>query len=769
MRLFTALARWPVFLSLLLCAGWTQGQTYLYVSPNGSASGLTPQSPTDLQTALDYARTDGAANIIYLTKGIYDASTATFLLDSTQHDNQDITILGGYATDFGSQQIDPTLTRLDGGGLKQIMKVEGQNGLDYSLTIENLIFANGYEGSFGGGALAIISGTPGNYGAIAGHFTNVHFVNNVAGNTSNKRSGGAIIASTPLYIDRCYFYGNVASSGGAAYLSSFPDGSLPDYVITHSVFDSNSIYHWQGHVLFVRGNVELAHSELIGTGSTYISPGSAVEIYTNAFAYIHHNRFFDMTTLHWGTAIDLWDADGVIVNNTFEKMRMSFSGSGYGTISYFHNNNSAARKLYITHNTFYDVGYALISNSNAVVYRGNAQDSVWIYNNIAYNPPGGMGDTYMFYNMDYWAGGTMILGHNLSSGTLPLTAAGTIDAGGNLPGTDPFFEGSSAVILSSSSPAIDAGSPAAPYLTDTDIRGAVRQLGTYPDIGAYEYSNAPTSVQLNGNTVDENVPIGTLVGKFTTTDPDIGDRFTYHFTGVGDHDFFAIVSDSLVTAKAINYEGIFELEFFILSEDSGGDTVSGRITVEIIDVNEPGFVANPIPDQVATVNELWQFTVPANTFEDPDLADHFVPESYLSDGNPLPAWLYFDPDAVAFSGTTAQIGTWNIVVKMTDNGNHIITDTFNLTVSGSSGLSLIDTPVVRVYPNPALDKFCIDLETNLPVRYRVLSVTGQAVVFSAAPISSGQHWVSCQGWPSGLYLLQFTQDNHIQQQAIIIR
>lgn len=768
MRLSTTLTRWPAILSLLLCAGWIQGQTYLYVSPNGSASGLTPQSPADLQTALDYARTDGAVNIMYLSSGVYDASTATFLLDSTQHDNLDITLEGGYTPDYSSQLSDPSLTLLDGGNTRQIMKVEGQSGLNYTLTFENLTFANGYDGTFGGGAIAIISGIPGNYGAIEGRFAAVHFNNNVAGNTNNKRSGGAILASTPLQLDSCYFYGNVASSGGAAYLSSFPDGSLPDYMITHSKFDSNSIYHWQGHILFVRGNLELAHCELIGTGSSYIQSGSAIEVYTNSFAYIHHNTFYDMSTLHWGTAIDLWDADGVIVNNTFQKMRMSFSGSGFGTISYFHNNNTVARKLYITNNTFYDVGYALLSNSNAVVYRGNAQDTVWIYNNIAYNPPGGMGDTYMFYNMDYWAGGIMILGHNLSSGILPLTAAATIDAGGNLPGTDPFFESNSAVALSSISPAINAGSAAAPHLPAFDIRGAVRQLGAYPDIGAFEFSNPPTAVQLNGNTVDENVPIGTLVGVFSSTDPDAGDQFTYQLEGSGDYAYFSITGDSLLTAKAIDYESTFELEFKVITEDSGGDTISSRMTVEVNDVNEPGFVANPIPDQVATVNEVWSFTVPANTFEDPDLSDKFVPESYLADGNPLPSWLQFDPDGVVFAGVPTTTGTWDIVVQMTDNANHVITDTFTLTVTGGSAVAPLANSLVSIFPIPADHQFCIDNPTTETIGYQVYAATGQ-LLDQAEALSMGQYWINCEAWPSGPYVVVISQGRYIYQQTIIIQ
>lgn len=698
------LSRWPVVIVLLSMAINFKGQTPIYVSPGGTGTGLSPQMPSDFQTALDYARTDGAANWIYLTSGVYDASGGTFLLDSTQHDNQDLWIRGGYTTDFSAVTEDPALTVLDGGHARQILLVRGQQGLNYALAIENLSFTDGYDGAMGGGAAGLISGTPGNWGPVKVLFRDVHFLRNKAGEVNNRRSGGAILTSMPVAFESCYFYGNTAASGGAAYLSTFPDGSLPQYLLDDCVMDSNVVYHWTGHILFNRGQMELRNSTLTGAGLSHKQPGSAIANYTHSYAYIHHNTFEHMASLHWGTAIDVWNGNATIVNNSFMHITMGFSGSGYGTITYYHDNNSTARKIYVTNNSFYDVGYALISSANAVVFRGNAQDTLWVFNNIAYNPPGGMGDTYMFYNMDNFSGGVMLLGNNLSSGILPLSVSGTINLGGNLENTDPLFVASGDLHLQAGSPAIDAGSATAPYLPERDMQGTLRYLNTAPDIGAYEYNRAPTTLQLDNTTVDENVPMGTLVGDFITTDPDAGDQFKYtlvNHNGMGIHNaFFAIINDSLLTNRSIDYETYSTLTLQVKTEDSGGDSVVQTFTIDVNDINEPGYVAQPIPDQVAQVNVAWNFTAAANTFADPDQNDQFSTVSYLVDGSTLPIWLDYTPSTMTYSGTPTQPGDWDIVLQATDNGQHVITDTFHLTAETGIGMAKMDTPQLTIYPNP---------------------------------------------------------------------
>ncbi|MBA4456333.1 cadherin repeat domain-containing protein, partial [Cylindrospermopsis raciborskii CS-506_B] len=57
-------------------------------------------------------------------------------------------------------------------------------------------------------------------------------------------------------------------------------------------------------------------------------------------------------------------------------------------------------------------------------------------------------------------------------------------------------------------------------------------------------NETPTNISLNATTVDENIPTNTVIGTFSTTDPDAGNTFTYSLVG-GDTDnsVFSIVDN----------------------------------------------------------------------------------------------------------------------------------------------------------------------------------------------------------------------------------
>ncbi len=61
-------------------------------------------------------------------------------------------------------------------------------------------------------------------------------------------------------------------------------------------------------------------------------------------------------------------------------------------------------------------------------------------------------------------------------------------------------------------------------------------------------NETPTDLALSATTVNENVPVNTVIGTFSTTDPDSGNSFTYSLvTGTGDTDnsAFSIVGNQL--------------------------------------------------------------------------------------------------------------------------------------------------------------------------------------------------------------------------------
>ncbi len=102
----------------------------------------------------------------------------------------------------------------------------------------------------------------------------------------------------------------------------------------------------------------------------------------------------------------------------------------------------------------------------------------------------------------------------------------------------------------------------------------------------------------------------------------------------------------------------------------------------------PPTLENNIADQTATVDQVWNYTTPSNTFSDDDPSG--VTMSVTVDGGAAPAWMTVTPNhtqmTVSFSGTPTTATSYSIEVTATD-ADGSASDTFTLTVNpaGSGG------------------------------------------------------------------------------------
>ncbi|MCA2668070.1 MAG: VCBS repeat-containing protein [Pseudanabaena sp. M114S2SP2A07QC] len=100
-------------------------------------------------------------------------------------------------------------------------------------------------------------------------------------------------------------------------------------------------------------------------------------------------------------------------------------------------------------------------------------------------------------------------------------------------------------------------------------------------------NQSPTDLTLSNNTVAENQPINTLIGDFTTTDPDTGNTFTYSLvsgTGDTDNSLFSISANQLKTNATFDYETKNSYSIRVKTTDQGGLSYEKPLTVNITDV-----------------------------------------------------------------------------------------------------------------------------------------------------------------------------------------
>ena len=177
---------------------------------------------------------------------------------------------------------------------------------------------------------------------------------------------------------------------------------------------------------------------------------------------------------------------------------------------------------------------------------------------------------------------------------------------------------------------------------------------------------------------------GIATYTFTVTRPDnvTGElAFNYAVGGSGDHpadaeDFGGNLPTGTVTftgeetEKQINIdvtgdsqvEANEEFTLTLSSSEAGEETTSPTATSTVL--NDDLKVANPVTNQQATEDGLFDFQLPKNIFSAPDNNSLTLSASF-TDGSELPDWLSFDANNRTFSGTPGEADDGSLELQVT--------------------------------------------------------------------------------------------------------
>ena len=121
----------------------------------------------------------------------------------------------------------------------------------------------------------------------------------------------------------------------------------------------------------------------------------------------------------------------------------------------------------------------------------------------------------------------------------------------------------------------------------------------------------------------------------------------------------------------------------VTASDTAGAAVSDVFTLTVApSSNQDPVLANPLADRMGVEGQAVSFTVPTNTFSDPD-GDALSLSATLSSGSALPSWLTFDATSGAFTGTptNAAAGLFNIRVTASDGRGGMASDDLTLDIA----------------------------------------------------------------------------------------
>jgi uncharacterized repeat protein (TIGR03803 family) len=236
--------------------------------------------------------------------------------------------------------------------------------------------------------------------------------------------------------------------------------------------------------------------------------------------------------------------------------------------------------------------------------------------------------------------------------------------------------------------------------------------------------------------------------------------------------FEGLDHDNVTTTAKVSFAGIFTTHRNAGGATSLSQSINFRFdnfSINYPSANVAPVVNNAIPNQAATLGQVFNYTVPAGAFSDPN-GDNLTLSATLSDGSVLPAWLSFNFTTGTFSGTPNQVGNLTIRVTASD-GSLSVSNNFTLTIlprlqfsSGTSNIILFKgqngSVTTLLNTSNASDPVNVILNALDPSTNQVptwLQISGQLV--NGITLASGNNITfvcNASGLPIGIYTAQIT-------------
>ncbi len=106
----------------------------------------------------------------------------------------------------------------------------------------------------------------------------------------------------------------------------------------------------------------------------------------------------------------------------------------------------------------------------------------------------------------------------------------------------------------------------------------------------FNFRYIPDKIVLSNSAIQENKPVGTVIGNFSTLFGNIGNTYTYTFaTGGTDNASFTITGNALKTNAVFNFETKSSYSIKIRTTDQGGLYFEKIFTITINNVEEPTY------------------------------------------------------------------------------------------------------------------------------------------------------------------------------------
>ena len=316
---------------------------------------------------------------------------------------------------------------------------------------------------------------------------------------------------------------------------------------------------------------------------------------------------------------------------------------------------------------------------------------------------------------------------------------------------------------------IPSGTAFTPRLTATGLDG-----------GATGSRTGDGQITVIDNTPEKPANFTAIAGDgqviLNWTDPNNSNITGYQYqqkAGTGDYGSWTTIPGSTAATVSHTVTGltngtVYTFRIRAVTGTTNGVTSDEKVaTPKVAPASSTPTVANPIPDQTATVGASFNYQVPANTFSDAD-GDPLSYTATKGDDTALPNWLTFNANIRTFSGTpqAADAGTLSVKVTANDSNGGSVSDSFQITIR-EAVLGIPAEENFSIYPNPASGYFKL-VRAPTGLNGIILVSTSGKVIRSYPASEDGRYDIS--GLGEGIFFV-FIEGDKGQRYAgrIVIR
>ncbi|MFZ6820336.1 putative Ig domain-containing protein [Undibacterium sp. Ji22W] len=240
-------------------------------------------------------------------------------------------------------------------------------------------------------------------------------------------------------------------------------------------------------------------------------------------------------------------------------------------------------------------------------------------------------------------------------------------------------------------------------ITVSDTEGAsVSEVFTLRIINVND--SPMVTLPLSDVSVTEHQVFNFVVPANTFSEVDVGDVLTYHASLPNGDPLPAWLNFDSATRTFRGTPGNAEigtLDIMVFVTDTENGYASDTFRITFNSVNDSPLAVGALPNASVTEDSAFQYAVPANSFSDADIGDVLSYSASLANGNPLPAWLSFNPIEHTFYGIPGNesVGVTDIRVIATDTSGAAVSSVFALRVNNLNDFPELVTPLVDVAAN----------------------------------------------------------------------